>query len=55
MNKIYYKKSYRERLADAFTKTFGQIYSQYSMGNRVGHWIIVFAGFSLIAYLGFRK
>jgi hypothetical protein len=25
------------------------------MGDKVGHWIIVFAGFSLITYLGFRK
>ncbi|MEY5002261.1 MAG: hypothetical protein RL678_70 [Pseudomonadota bacterium] len=55
MNKMYYKKPYRVKLADAFTKTFGQIYSQYSMGEKAGYWIIVFAGFSLIIYLGFRK
>ena len=52
---MYYKKPYSERLANAFTKTFGQIYSQYSMGEKVGYWIIVFAGFSLVAYLEFRK
>jgi len=52
---MYYKKPYRVKLADAFTKTFGQIYSQYSMGEKAGYWIIVFAGFSLIIYLGFRK
>jgi hypothetical protein len=53
MNNLYFKKPYREKLADAFTKPFGQIYAKYSIGEKVGYWIIVFAGFSLIAYLGF--
>ncbi len=50
-----FKKSHREKLTVAFTKTFGQIYSQYSVGERVGYWIIVFMGLSIIAYLGLRK
>lgn len=55
MDKSYYKKPHREKLTDAFMKTFGQIYSQYSAGERVDYWINVFMGFSIIAYLGLRK
>ncbi len=55
MTEHYYKKPFQEKLRDAFTKTFGQIYEQYSKPEKVGYWIIVVAGFSAIAYMWIVK
>ena len=51
MTEPYCKKPYIEKLLDAFTKTFGQIYAQYSKPEKVAYWVIVFVGFSAIAYV----
>lgn len=47
--KHYYKKKYREKLKDSFTKTFDQIYTQYSKPEKIGYWIIVMSVIFFIA------
>ena len=49
--KPYYKKNYREKMRDVFTKTFDQIYSEYSKFERVAYWLIIVIGFSAIIYV----
>jgi hypothetical protein len=51
----YFKKSYKEKLKDAFTKTFDQIYAQYSKPEKMAYWAIIIAGFSVIAYVWVAK
>ncbi len=46
--KPYYKKSYKEKLKDAFTKTFDQIYAAYSKPEKIIYWVIVTLGISFI-------
>lgn len=55
MTDLYYKKPYKARLKDAFTKTFDQIYAQYSKPEKLAYWIIVVAGLSAIAYVWITK
>lgn len=55
MTSPYYKKSHIEKLKDAFTKTFDQIYVQYSKPERLAYWVIVVVGFSVVAYVWIAK
>ena len=47
--KPYYKKKYQEKLKNSFTKTFDQIYAQYSKTEKIGYWIIVISVTCFIA------
>lgn len=46
--KPYYKKPYKEKLKDAFTKTFDQIYAGYSKPEKIVYWVIIMLGISFI-------
>jgi hypothetical protein len=46
----YYKKPFKLKLIDSFTKTFDQIYVQYSKPEKAAYWLAVIVGFSIIAY-----
>jgi|GEM_PF-4912687 len=48
MTDDYFKKPYRERLKDAFTKTRGQIYAQYSSREKFIYTILIVLGFVII-------
>ena len=51
----YFKKPYRERLRDAFTKTRGQIYSEFSLREKIAYAILVGIGFAAIAWVWIFK
>lgn len=51
----YYKKSYKEKLKDALTKPFDQIYARHSKPEKVVYWFVVIAGFSAIGYIWIFK
>lgn len=51
----YFRKPYRKRLKDAFTKTRGQIYSEFSSREKIIYVILVCAGFVVIAWVWIFK
>jgi hypothetical protein len=55
MKPPYYKKHFKLKLLDAFTKTFDQIYEQYSKPEKVAYWVALIVGFSIIAYVWIVK
>ncbi len=55
MINYYFKKPFREKFKDAFTKTFDQIYAQYSKPEKIAYWAIVIIGFLMIARVWITK
>jgi hypothetical protein len=51
----YFKKSWSQRLRDAFTKTRGQIYREFSIGEKISYIVLVTLGFLLIAWVWIFK
>jgi hypothetical protein len=51
----FFKNPYKEKLKDVFTKTFDQIYAEYSKSEKIAYWLIFIAGFSMITYVWIAK
>jgi hypothetical protein len=55
MLRKYFKKPYCGRLKDAFTKTRGQIYSEFSTQEKIIYMFLVFVGLAVIGWVWIFK
>lgn len=50
-DRLVLQEAVQKKVRDAFTKTFGQIYAQYSKPEKVAYWLIILTGFGAIGYV----